>query len=98
MTDSNATAPEPPATTGPPAMPPVPPAPSWGPPPTGISHNGGRSGTLIVGAILVVVGLWFFADRTLGLDLPRLRADQLWPILLIGIGVWVVLRSFGRRR
>ena len=68
----------------PPAIPPEPPA---GPPP-----EGPRYGTIIVGLIILGVGLWYFADRTLGLDLPRLEADQLWPIALIALGAWVIIR------
>ena len=70
--------------TQPPGIPPEPPA---GPPP-----EGPRYGTIIVGLIILGVGLWYFADRTLGLDLPRLEADQLWPIALIALGAWVIIR------
>jgi hypothetical protein len=47
--------------------------------------------------IILVVGLWFFATRTLGLDLPRLDWGQLWPILLIAIGGLIVLNAMRRR-
>jgi uncharacterized integral membrane protein len=92
-------APTPTAPT-PPAMPPPPPASGWSQQAPGYSHghNGGRYTTVVFGAILVVIGLWFFAERTLGLNLPRLSWGQLWPVILIGIGAWIVLRSFGRRR
>jgi len=48
--------------------------------------------------ILLAIGLWFFAERTLGLTLPRLQVGQLWPLLLIGLGVWIVLGAFRRPR
>ncbi len=30
--------------------------------------SNGRSSSVIVGVALLVIGLWYFADRTLGLD------------------------------
>jgi hypothetical protein len=54
--------------------------------------DGPRFGSIIVGLVILAVGLWYFADRTLGLDLPRLEADQLWPIAIIALGVWLIVR------
>jgi hypothetical protein len=69
----------------PPAMPPEPPSrPSYG--------DGRRTGSIIVGLVILGVGLWYFADRTLGLSLPRLDADQLWPIVVIALGLWLIVR------
>lgn len=81
------TDPPPPAWT--PAPPPA--SPAWKP----ARADDGRGPSLIFGVILLAVGLWFFADHTLGLDLPTLRWSQLWPLILIVIGVWVL---FGARR
>lgn len=85
----------PPAASPPPTGPPPPPPPhsAWRPP----QAEHGRNASLVFGFILVAIGVWFFATRTLGLDLPELRWDQIWPIFLIGLGVWVVLGSFNRR-
>jgi len=66
----------------------IPPEPSAGPP----RPDGPRYGSIIVGLVILVVGLWYFADRTLGLELPRLEADQLWPIVVIALGAWLILR------
>ncbi len=44
------------------------------------------------GCVILGVGLWYFADRTLGLELPRLEADQLWPIAVIAVGAWLIVR------
>jgi hypothetical protein len=52
----------------------------------------------VFGVILVVIGLWFFATTTLGLDLPRVDWAALWPLLLIGLGAWILLGAMGRRR
>ena len=55
-----------------------------------------------VGILLALtkpVGLWLFADVTLGLDLPTIRWGQLWPIGLIVVGAIILYGSrLGRRR
>ena len=81
---------EPPPT----APPPTEPGPMWRTRDT----DPGRWGTIVFGVILVAVGLWFFADQTLGLDMPRLRWSELWPILIIVLGGWIVLGSMRRER
>jgi hypothetical protein len=85
-------APPPPPFGAPP--PPPPPPPAWRPP----RDERRRDVSLVFGVILLLIGLWFFASRTLGLTLPRLEWSQLWPILLIGLGVWIVLGAFRRPR
>jgi uncharacterized membrane protein len=87
-----------------PPPPPVtpPPAPSssqlWPPPSWGRrSDDPGRLGTIVIGVVLLAVGLWFFADQTLELDMPSLRWSQLWPILIIGFGAWIAIGSMRHR-
>ena len=55
------------------------------------------AGGIIWGLILLGVGLWFFADVTLGLDMPSIAWRDLWPIALIGIGLLVLVRGMTRR-
>ena len=69
----------------PPAIPPE-------PPPSPAVAEGPRYGSIVVGLVILAVGLWYFADRTLGLELPRIEADQLWPIAIIGLGAWLIVR------
>jgi hypothetical protein len=57
----------------------------------------GRFGTIVFGLVLIAVGAWFFADRTLGLDLPSIDWGDLWPVVLIAIGGWVILGARSRR-
>jgi hypothetical protein len=66
----------------------IPPEPEPAPPPA----EGPRYGSIIIGLVIIGVGLWYFADRTLGLELPSLEADQLWPIAVIALGAWLILR------
>jgi hypothetical protein len=82
----------PPPPTPPPPSPP--PAPAWQPPPA----DHGRNASLILGVIVLIIGAWFFATRTLGLDLPDLDWGQLWPVILIVLGGWIVYSSFRRAR
>jgi hypothetical protein len=50
------------------------------------------------GLIVLAIGLWFFADVTLGLGMPSLAWGELWPIVLIVAGLAIVLRGLARRR
>jgi hypothetical protein len=91
---ASATQPEPPGPAVQPAAP-VPPteSPPWHPPDSG---NPGRAGSIVVGLVLLGIGLWFFADHTLGLDMPSLSWGQLWPLILVVIGGWILLAGFRR--
>jgi LiaI-LiaF-like transmembrane region len=96
----SAVASPPPPPAAPPNAPAEPPPPSRPWPPPSWRRGGddpGRIGTIVFGAILLVIGLWFFADQTLGLEMPNLRWSQLWPILLIGLGAWIAIGSMRRR-
>ncbi len=50
------------------------------------------------GLLLLVVGLWFLADVTFGLDMPSVPWRDLWPVGLIVIGLAVLFRGMGRQR
>ena len=99
--------PQPPPASRPPETPPAEePSPAaetgWVPPagtaPTARTsgRDPGRTASLILGLILVAIGLWFFAQYTLGIDLPAVRWSQLWPLILILIGGWILLSSMRR--
>lgn len=92
------------ATTTPPATPPLaaapPPVAAPAPPvdrrPRRDDRDRGRSASILFGLIVLGLGLWFFAEQTLGYELPRISWSQVWPLFIIGIGVWVVLGSLRR--
>jgi len=63
----------------------------------GVVHAADTAGR-IWGLILLALGLWFFADVTLGYDMPSIAWRDLWPIALIGIGLLVLVRGMTRRR
>ena len=52
----------------------------------------------IWGLIILAAGLWFLADVTIGLDMPTVPWGDLWPLALILIGLFVVVRGMGSRR
>jgi hypothetical protein len=107
MTDPNPTVrvplPEEPASSAPPPMEPAaspPPPQPAAPPPTWTarrSRDDGRAASVIFGIILLGIGAWFFAEQTLGLDLPDVSWGDLWPLILIGIGGWIVLGALRGR-
>jgi hypothetical protein len=78
----------------PPPPPPAAPQTTWKP----RSADTGRSASLVFGVLFLIVGGWFFATTTLGLDLPDLDWGQFWPVILIVIGLAIVLRSLDRAR
>ncbi len=98
-----------PATPAIPAAPPLqavpPPAtpsdwrePPWYPP---SDHHRDRGPSLIavlLGLGILLVGIYYFIDRTLGIALPSIRWGTLWPLILIVIGGLIVVRAMGRRR
>jgi hypothetical protein len=86
------------------ATPPPPPAPtpaSWSTPPPAArsrppSSESGRDGSIVFGLILLAIGVWFLADQTLGLVLPRIDWGRLWPLFIIAIGLWIAIGSMRR--
>ena len=69
--------------------PPPPPTP-WQQPPKQRNSN---VATILVGLVFLVIGIWYFLDTTLGLTMPDIEWDNLWPILLIAIGGLIVFRA-----
>jgi hypothetical protein len=74
----------------------APPPPVTPPPPRRAERDRGRTASVLFGLVVLGLGLWFFAEYTLGYQLPRIRWSQLWPVFLIVLGLWVVLGSMRR--
>ena len=97
--DVGETPPPEPTFGGPPATPPpVAPSPAWSAPQRRDRGDGGRIWTLVVGLVVLGLGIWFFLERTLELDLPTIRWSQFWPVILIVIGAAVLLGALRRER
>lgn len=56
----------------------------------------GRTASILFGLVILGLGLWFLAEHTFGIALPRIRWSQIWPVFLVIIGLWVVLGSMRR--
>jgi hypothetical protein len=54
--------------------------------------------TRVWGLLVLGVGLWFFAQVTLGYDMPSIPWRDVWPIGLIVIGLAVMVRGVARGR
>ncbi len=76
--------------------------PPWFPPRDRDRGRRGERGpqlvSIIVGLILVLVGVYYFLDRTLGIAMPPIAWGSLWPVLLILLGGLILLRSGDRWR
>jgi hypothetical protein len=62
--------------------------------------NKGRgfdAGALVFGLIVLGVGLYYFADKTLGIAMPELDWDRIWPLVIIVVGVAIVGSNLLRR-
>ena len=54
--------------------------------------------TRVWGLLVLAVGVWFFADITLGMEMPAIAWRDVWPVALIGLGLAVLVRGMVRRR
>lgn len=59
-------------------------------------------GALVIGAIILFAGGYYFLRNTLGMNLGELNWEPIWPILVIILGAAILLgvftRSAGDRR
>ena len=79
-----------PASAPPPASPP--PTQPWQPPQPP-KQRGTNVASILVGLVFLGIGIWYFLDTTLGLTMPDIEWDNIWPILLIVIGGVIGVRA-----
>ena len=60
-------------------------------------ERGVDTGAMVWGGILLIVGIWFFLDQTLGIDLPAIDWGDVWPVILIVVGAVVIFQAMRRR-
>lgn len=58
----------------------------------------GDTAARVWGLLVLAVGVWFFADITLDMDMPAVAWRDLWPVALIVIGLAVLIRGVASRR
>jgi hypothetical protein len=51
----------------------------------------------VFGLVLIAAGAWFLADVTLGYSLPTIPWRDLWPALLVVLGLIIIGRGMTRR-
>ena len=54
-------------------------------------------GGIVFGLILLVVGIWYVMDSTLGFAMPDADWDQIWPIGLVLLGIGLLYRALTTR-
>ena len=59
-------------------------------------HGRRDAGGIVFGAILLLVGGYYLLQQTFGLNLPDLNWDQIWPVLVIVLGVVVLYGAWSR--
>lgn len=55
-------------------------------------------GGLVFGGILLVVGIYYLFQKTLGLNIPDLNWDTIWPVLLVILGGVVLFENWSKRQ
>jgi hypothetical protein len=53
---------------------------------------------VLIGLIIAGVGFYYFLTNTLGLALPQLDWDRVWPLFLIAVGLGIVSANLLGRR
>lgn len=53
-------------------------------------------GGIVFGLVVVLIGGYFVLRETLGLAIPELNWDQIWPLILVAIGVSIVWGALER--
>jgi hypothetical protein len=49
------------------------------------------------GLLLLLAGIWFAAEVTFGYSLPVIAWGELWPVAVIALGLFVIVRGMTRR-
>ncbi len=55
-------------------------------------------GGILIGLIILGVGIYYLLTNTLGLAMPELDWDRVWPLFIIALGVGIVSSNLLRRR
>jgi hypothetical protein len=60
--------------------------------------RGVDAGGVLVGLIVMGIGFYYFLTNTLGLPIPQLDWDRVWPLFIIALGVSIVWANGLRRK
>jgi hypothetical protein len=53
-------------------------------------------GAFLIGLIVLGVGVYYLLVNTLGIDLPELDWDMIWPLAVIALGIGLLWGAWGR--
>jgi len=56
----------------------------------------GQGGTLVWGAVLALLGVYFLLKETFQLDVPDI--GRFWPVAVILVGIWILWEGMTRSR
>ena len=54
-------------------------------------------GAILLGLAILAVGAYYLLVNTFGISLPELNWDQIWPILVIALGLTIIYSAWMRR-
>ena len=54
-------------------------------------------GGLLIGLVIVGVGVYYFMEQTLGIAIPKLDWDRVWPLFVIALGVGIVSSNWFKK-
>jgi hypothetical protein len=52
----------------------------------------GGIGALLLAAVLITIGGYYLLRNTMGINLPELNGDAIWPIFVIILGIGLLSR------
>lgn len=55
-------------------------------------------GGIVFGVIVLLVGGYFLLRNTLGISIPDINWDQVWPVAVVLLGLLIVYRALSRDR
>jgi hypothetical protein len=61
-------------------------------------HGRRDAGGIVFGVILLLVGGYYLLQQTFGINLPDLNWDQIWPVLVIALGLVVLYGAWSRSK
>jgi uncharacterized membrane protein YdfJ with MMPL/SSD domain len=53
-------------------------------------------GAVLIGLIILGVGVYYFLTQTLGLSIPELDWNKVWPLFVIALGLGILYSSWAR--
>ena len=59
--------------------------------------RGPNVGGLLIGLVILGVGIYYFVEQTLGIAIPELDWDRVWPLFVIALGAGIVSSNWTKK-